>query len=143
MYVTFKSNLPKKELIQKDKEARQMLGDRSECAQNPHPFHQSNAHPAALFNKDNDLFILTDLESEKKRCYWLFFIILLSYLIIIYGLPVDALQYIDLFGLYCVFVIMNVTLAEILLEVILQGICLSNAACIVFSSFFSTSLRSS
>ena len=71
-----------------------------------------------LFNKDNDLFILTDLESEKKRRYWLF-LILLSYLIIIYGLPVDALQYIELFGLYCVFVIMNVTLAEMLLEVIL------------------------
>jgi len=61
---------------------------------------------------------LTDLESEKERRYWLFWI-LLSYLIIIYGLPVDALQYIDLFGLYCVFVIVNVTLAAILLEVIL------------------------
>ena len=34
-------------------------------------------------------------------------------------LPVDALQYIDLFCLYCVFVIMNVTLAESLLKVIL------------------------
>ena len=65
MNVTFKSNLPKKELIQKVKEARQKLGDRSECAQNPHPFHQSNSHPT-LFNKDNDLFILTDLESEKR-----------------------------------------------------------------------------
>ena len=43
--VTFKSNLPKKKLIQKVKEARQKLGDRSECVQNPHPFHQSNAHP--------------------------------------------------------------------------------------------------
>ena len=33
MNVTLKSNLPKKELIQKVKEARQKLGDRSECAQ--------------------------------------------------------------------------------------------------------------
>ena len=46
--VTFKSNLPKKKLIQNVKEARQKLGNRSGCAQNPHPFHQSNAHPGTF-----------------------------------------------------------------------------------------------
>jgi len=77
MNVTFKSNLPKKELIQKVKEAVKSL----EIDQNVRkiPIHSTNQMPTpTLFNKDNDLFILTELESEKKRCYWLFFNILLS-----------------------------------------------------------------
>jgi len=79
MNVTFKSSLPKKELIQKVKETRQKLGDRSECAQNPHPFHQSNSHPT-LFNKDNDLFILTDLEVKKETLLAFFdFVVLPDY----------------------------------------------------------------
>ena len=58
------------------------------------------------------------MELKKKRRYWLF-MILLSYLIIIYGLPADVLNYIDLLGLYYVFVCMNVALAEILVQVML------------------------
>ena len=41
----------------------------------------------------------------------------LSFLIIIYGLPADVLKYTDLLGLYDVFVCMNVTLVEILVQV--------------------------
>ena len=55
--------------------------------------YQSNSHPT-LFHKEEDLFILIDLETEKERRYCSF-MILLSYVlqvIIVYGVPVDVFE---------------------------------------------------
>ena len=113
MNVTFKASSSKNQLILKVKEARQEIKDRSECCQaNTYSFFSSSTCIACCDR--TGLFMLIDLETEKRKRVWLFWACL-YYLIAVLSLPVELIPFINaicycysVLGLYC-------TLSELLI----------------------------
>ena len=83
--VTFKASSSKKELILKVKEARQEIKDRSECCQaNTYSFFSSSMCIAGCDR--TGLFMLIDLETEKRKRVWLFWACLYYLIAVLYVL---------------------------------------------------------